>query len=129
MFDIRDAKAVMGELAEYRRMYEERYIRLCAFELTHIWDSLRISFIVQRPSREPGFMLTRQETDGRNIRYETRAYVVETPEGERYRSVKEFFFEKKKPLAGSGKKLLHLEAGDVTLAVTRVGTRGVCLWE
>jgi ribulose-bisphosphate carboxylase small chain len=43
-----------------------------------------MSFIVQRPAHEPGFMLTRQEADGRNIRYETRAYVAEKPEGTRY---------------------------------------------
>jgi hypothetical protein len=29
-------------------------------------------------------MLTRVEAEGRNIRYETRAYVAEKPEGTRY---------------------------------------------
>jgi hypothetical protein len=29
-------------------------------------------------------MLTRQESHSRNIRYETRAYVAEKPEGSRY---------------------------------------------
>jgi ribulose-bisphosphate carboxylase small chain len=43
-----------------------------------------MSFIVRRPSNEPGFMLTRQEAEGRNIRYETRGYVAEKPEGWRY---------------------------------------------
>jgi ribulose-bisphosphate carboxylase small chain len=43
-----------------------------------------MSFIVQRPSNEPGFMLARHEEGGRNIRYETRAYVMERPEGSRY---------------------------------------------
>ncbi len=84
MFDIKDAKAIMGELAACRRMHEDVYIRLCAFDSTHGWESLRLSFIVQRPAREPGFMLTRGEGEGRNIRYETRAYVVEKPSGERY---------------------------------------------
>ncbi len=84
MFDIRDAKAIMGELIECRRMHEECYIRLCAFDSTHSWESLRMSFIVQRPSVEPGFMLARREAEGRNIRYETRAYVMEKPEGTRY---------------------------------------------
>jgi ribulose-bisphosphate carboxylase small chain len=84
MFDIRDAKAVLGELAACRRMHEECYIRLCAFDSTHTWESLRLSFIVQRPSTEPGFMLARHEAEGRTIRYETRAYVMEKPEGSRY---------------------------------------------
>jgi ribulose-bisphosphate carboxylase small chain len=65
-------------------MHGECYIRLCAFDSTHTWESLRMSFIVQRPADEPGFMLTRQEAGGRNIRYETRAYVAEKPAGARY---------------------------------------------
>jgi len=76
IFDIRDAKAIMGELAECRRMHSEGYIRLCAFDSTHTWESLRVSFIVQRPSNEPGFMLARHAEGGRNIRYETLAYVM-----------------------------------------------------
>jgi ribulose-bisphosphate carboxylase small chain len=84
MFDIRDAKAIMGELTECRRLHENVYIRLCAFDSTHTWESLRMSFIVQRPAVEPGFMLARREAEGRNIRYETRAYVMEKPEGARY---------------------------------------------
>jgi ribulose-bisphosphate carboxylase small chain len=77
MFDIRDAKAIMGELKECRLMHGACYIRLCAFDSTH-------TCIVQRPREEPGFMLTRREAGGRNIEYETRAYVAETPEGRRY---------------------------------------------
>jgi ribulose-bisphosphate carboxylase small chain len=45
---------------------------------------VRISFIVNRPKEEPGFRLERQETDGRSIRYTTKAYAVDRPEGERY---------------------------------------------
>ena len=86
MFDIRDARAIMGELNECRRMHEECYIRLSAFDATPTRESLRTSFIVQRPSHEPGFMLVRQETEGRAMRYETRAYVMEKPEGSRYTS-------------------------------------------
>jgi ribulose-bisphosphate carboxylase small chain len=86
MFDISDAKAIMDDLAACRRAHGERYIRLCAFDSSHTWESLRISFLVQRPSSEPGFMLVRQEADGRNLRYETRAYVMEKPEGSRYGS-------------------------------------------
>ncbi len=85
MFDIRDAQAVMGELAACRNAQTECYIRLSAFDSTHTWESLRLSFIVQRPTDEPGFMLARHEADGRKIRYETRAYVMEKPPGSRYR--------------------------------------------
>ena len=84
MFDIRDAKAIMGELAECRRMYGELYIRINAFDSTAGWESLRISFIVNRPAEEPGFTLIRQEGEGRSLKYTTRTYVADKPSGQRY---------------------------------------------
>jgi ribulose-bisphosphate carboxylase small chain len=84
MFDLRDAAGVMNELAECRRVYGDRYIRLCGFDSSHGWESVRISFLVNRPKEEPGFRLDRQEAAGRSIRYSTQAYVVDRPEGQRY---------------------------------------------
>ena len=66
MFDLRDAAGVMKELAECRRVYGDRYIRLCGFDSSHGWESVRISFLVNRPKEEPGFRLDRQESVGRN---------------------------------------------------------------
>ena len=43
-----------------------------------------MSFIVQRPSSEPGFALERQEVDGRRQRYSLRGYAAQRPDGERY---------------------------------------------
>ncbi|MDH4093835.1 MAG: ribulose bisphosphate carboxylase small subunit, partial [Betaproteobacteria bacterium] len=51
---------------------------------SHGWESLRLSFLVQRPKDEPGFELMRAEADGRNLRYTTRAYATTRPEGKRY---------------------------------------------
>lgn len=85
MFDIRDAAAVMYELAECRKVYGERYIRLSASDSTAGWESLRISFIVNRPANEDGFMLTRQEGPGRAVHYTTRAYATDKPSGQRYK--------------------------------------------
>jgi len=84
MFDIRDAKAIMGELNECRRMHGELYIRLSAFDSTPGWESLRLSFIVNRPASEPGFSLVRQEGEGRTIRYTTHTYAADRPSGTRY---------------------------------------------
>lgn len=84
MFDLKDAAGVMQELKECRRVYSDRYIRLCGFDATHGWESLRISFLVNRPQEEPGFSLERQEMGGRAIRYTTRSYAVKRPEGNRY---------------------------------------------
>ncbi len=84
MFDLRDAAGVMMELAKCRRVYADRYIRLSAFDSSHGWESVRLSFIVNRPKEEPGFRLDRQEVAGRRIRYSTHAYVTDRPEGQRY---------------------------------------------
>ena len=84
MFDLRDAAGVMTDLHEARATFPERYIRLNAFDATRGIESLRLSFIVNRPSREPGFGLERQEGPGRTIRYTIRAYAADRPEGERY---------------------------------------------
>jgi ribulose-bisphosphate carboxylase small chain len=84
MFDLRDAAGVMAELAKCREAYGGRYIRLSAFDSTPGWESIRLSFIVNRPAEEPGFQLERQEGEGRNIRYTTKAYSAGKPEGKRY---------------------------------------------
>ena len=84
MFDIPDAAGVMIELAACRKAYAGRYIRLSAFDASPGWESLRLSFITDRPAAEPGFALIRQESNGRQIGYTTRAYAADLPEGERY---------------------------------------------
>ena len=86
MFDLRDAAGIMKELADCRRIYRDRYIRISGFDSSHGWESVRLSFIVNRPKNEPGFRLDRQEAEGRNMRYTTRAYAADRPEGERYES-------------------------------------------
>ena len=84
MFDVRDAQAVMGELAQCRQMHGDEYIRLSAFDASPGWESLRTSFIVNRPAQEPGFMVVREEGSGRSVRYTTRAYATDKPAGARY---------------------------------------------
>ena len=39
MFDLRDAAGVMMELAECRKVYGDRYIRMSAFDSSHGWES------------------------------------------------------------------------------------------
>ena len=84
MFDIRDAAGVMGELQSCRKTFPEHYIKVNAFDSTRGRESLRLSFIVGRPVTEPGFSLVREEGPGRSVRYTTRAYATERPEGGRY---------------------------------------------
>jgi ribulose-bisphosphate carboxylase small chain len=84
MFDVKDAAGVMMELAECRKVYGDRYIRVSGFDASPGWESVRISFIVNRPTDEPGFQLTREEMAGRGVRYTTRSYAAARPEGHRY---------------------------------------------
>ena len=84
MFDLADAAGVVGEVNACRKAHGDNYIRINAFDSSHGWETVRLSFIVNRPANEPGFKLIRQEADGRNIRYTTQAYATDKPEGERY---------------------------------------------
>jgi len=59
-------------------------VRVTAFDSTQGVESVRMSFIVNRPAKEPGFGLARQEIDGRQVRYRISSYATDKPEGERY---------------------------------------------
>ena len=68
-----------------RKAKPNYYIKCTAFDNTRGTESSVLSFIIQRPAYEPGFKLTRQECEGRNIRYTLEAYSTTVkPEGERY---------------------------------------------
>ncbi len=69
MFDLRDAAGVMQEMQQCRRAYPTHYIRLNAFDSERGFETVRLSFIVQRPADEARFRLVRTEAAGRNIRY------------------------------------------------------------
>jgi ribulose-bisphosphate carboxylase small chain len=69
MFDARAAATVLAEVHACRRAHPGRYVKLNAFDDTSGWETVRISFLVQRPADEPGFRLVRQEGPGRTIRY------------------------------------------------------------
>ena len=83
MFDLRDAAGVMQELKACRETFGSHYIRLMAFDSTRGVESIAMSFIVNRPPREAGFGLVRQEVQGRTMRYTVRGYGADRPEGER----------------------------------------------
>jgi ribulose-bisphosphate carboxylase small chain len=69
MFDLKDAKGVMMELADCRKQHGDEYIRINAFDATRAVESVTMSFIVNRPANEAEIRLTRTEVDGRSIRY------------------------------------------------------------
>src|SRR5437867_5336901 len=84
MFGVKDAAGVMLEVDECRRTWPNHYIKVNAFDSTRGVESVRLSFIVNRPQDEPGFALVRQEAEGRRMRYTTTSYSAERPAGKRY---------------------------------------------
>ena len=84
MFELEDAAGVMMQIQACRKTWPQHYIKVNAFDSTRGVESVRLSFIVNRPQDEPGFALVRQEADGRHIRYTTRSYAADRPVGKRY---------------------------------------------
>ena len=70
MFDLKDAAGLMTELKECRKVFPDRYIKVNAFDSTLGFETMRMSFMVDRPKREPEFRLRRVDTRGRSMRYE-----------------------------------------------------------
>ncbi len=84
MFDLKDPAGVLQEVNACRAAKPGTYIRLNAYDARLGRQTTALSFIVQRPAEEPGFVLRRQEADDRQIRYTTHAYATDRPAGERY---------------------------------------------
>jgi ribulose-bisphosphate carboxylase small chain len=84
LFDQKDAAAILYEVAACRKTHPEHYVKINAFNRTRGRETVALSFIVQRPSHEPGFRLVRQEVPGRTIRYTVESYATGRPEGRRY---------------------------------------------
>jgi ribulose-bisphosphate carboxylase small chain len=84
MFDLKDPAGILMEINNCRKTFPNHYIRVMAFSSQHGVESPTMSYIVNRPTNEPGFSLVRQETEGRNIRYTIHSYATDKPEGERY---------------------------------------------
>jgi ribulose-bisphosphate carboxylase small chain len=84
MFDLKDPAGVLMDLNECRKTFPQHYIRLIAFDSTRGVESIKMSFIVNRPDNEPGFGLYRQEVRGRKVNYTVRSYATDRPDGERY---------------------------------------------
>lgn len=67
MFDLRDAAGVMMEVKACRKAFPNHYIRINAFDSTRGFETVRLSFIVNRPKVEPTFKVTRTEVRGRTV--------------------------------------------------------------
>jgi ribulose-bisphosphate carboxylase small chain len=84
MFDIADAAGVMMEVNACRKANPNKYIKVLAFDSKRGFETIRMSFIINRPPDESGFELVRAEGPGRNVNYTIRSYATEKPAGARY---------------------------------------------
>ena len=69
MFDLRDAKGAMMDLDECRKAHPGAYIRMQAFDNTRGFESVMMSFIVNRPEEEPKMQMHRTDFEGRSQKY------------------------------------------------------------
>jgi ribulose-bisphosphate carboxylase small chain len=88
LFDLApgDAHLAMRELAACRERFPEHYIKLIAYDASYGRQTTALSFIVNRPSNEPGFRLERADRDDRVMSYRLHSYATDAPGGQRYRN-------------------------------------------
>ena len=84
MFDLTDPAGILLEINACRKAFPNHYVRVTAFDSTQGVESVRMSFIVNRPASEPGFGLVRQEISGRQVQYTIHSYATDRGEAERY---------------------------------------------
>jgi len=84
MFDIADAAGVMMEVKACRKANPNKYIKVLAFDSNRGFETIRMSFIINRPPNEDGFELVRAEGPARNVNYTIRSYATEKPTAARY---------------------------------------------
>ena len=57
MFDMKDPAGVLMEINECRKTFPNHYIRVMASDATRGVESPKMSYIVNRPEKEPGYHL------------------------------------------------------------------------
>jgi ribulose-bisphosphate carboxylase small chain len=72
MFELQDPNGAMERLEECRKTFPQHYIKLNGYDRTKGKQTTMLSFIVQRPEDEPGFVLERTEAQDRRIQYTIR---------------------------------------------------------
>lgn len=84
MFDLTEPDGVVAEINACRAAFPRHYVRVMAYDARLGRQTTALSFLVQRPAEEPGFVLERTEGAGRAQAYRVRAYAAEAPAGDRY---------------------------------------------
>jgi ribulose-bisphosphate carboxylase small chain len=74
----------MQEVRACREAHPEQYVKVGAYDRSLGRQTTALSFIVNRPSDEPGFRLERLEKADRQVRYSLSPYAADEPRGRRY---------------------------------------------
>lgn len=74
----------MREVRACREAFPNHYVKVIAYDPSYTRQTTALSFIVNRPSDEPGFRLDRQDKSDRQMRYALHGYAAEEPVGRRY---------------------------------------------
>src|SRR5207237_5403590 len=69
LFDLDEPDGVLTEINACRATFPRHYIRVNAYDASYGRQTTALSFVVQRPPDEPGFRLTRIESDDRRQHY------------------------------------------------------------
>ena len=86
LFDlpVEDVALVMRDVRACREAHPHHYIKLIAYDASYGRQTTALSFIVNRPAREPGFRLDRTDAHDRVQRYRLHPYAADKPVGARY---------------------------------------------
>ena len=84
MFDVADPQMILLEMNACRQAFPNHYIKVNGHNSVRGRETVALSFIVNRPTAEPGFRLDRQEAAGRMIRYTVHPYAADQQGGARY---------------------------------------------
>ncbi|BDT87659.1 ribulose bisphosphate carboxylase small subunit [Nocardia cyriacigeorgica] len=84
LFDLDEPDGVLAEINACRATFPRHYVRVLAYDASYGRQTTALSFLVQRPSDEPGFALRRVEGSDRRQRYSLHSYATEARPGARY---------------------------------------------
>lgn len=84
LFDLAEPDGVIAQINECRTANPGHYVRVLAYDASLGKQTTAMSFLVQLPAEESGFVLERQEGPDRTQRYSVKSYAADKPAGARY---------------------------------------------
>jgi ribulose-bisphosphate carboxylase small chain len=86
LFDVaaEDVAQVMRDVRACREAHPQHYVKVIGYDASYGRQTTALSFIVNRPTSEPGFRLERTDAHDRVQRYRMHPYATDEPVGSRY---------------------------------------------